>query len=48
MMNLTNPVIETRDGWHRLVVGPYNDDRKRFVAQDLLIKQGYEYLVLRR
>lgn len=48
MMNLTNPVIETRDGWHRLIVGPYNDDRKRFVAQDLLIKQGYEYLVLRR
>ena len=47
MMNL-EPVIETRGGWHRLIVGPFHEDRKRFVIQDQLIRQGYEYLVLRR
>lgn len=47
MMNL-EPVIETRGGWHRLIVGPFPEDRKRFVVQDQLVRQGYEYLVLRR
>jgi len=47
MLNL-DPVIETRGGWHRLIVGPFPEDRKRFVVQDQLARQGFEYLTLRR
>lgn len=47
MLNL-DPVIETRGGWHRIIVGPFPEDRKRFVVQDQLARLGHEYLVLRR
>ncbi len=47
MLNL-DPVIETRGGWHRIIVGPFPEDRKRFVVQDQLARQGFEYLILRR
>ena len=47
MMNL-NPVIETRGDWHRLIVGPFEKRREQFVIQDQLVKNGFQYLELRR
>ncbi|WP_420551067.1 SPOR domain-containing protein [Litorivicinus lipolyticus] len=47
MMNL-NPVIETRGDWHRLIVGPFEKRREQFLIQDKLVKNGFQYLELRR
>lgn len=47
MMNL-NPVIETRGDWHRIIVGPFDNQRTQFRVQDQLVQNGFQYLELRR